>query len=300
MSLILNGTDGLSDVDGTAATPAIRGTDANTGIFFPAADTIAFSEGGTEAMRIDGSGNVGIGTSSPANKLHIKSNDNTQATGIGSFYSNNGTAALLIGFDRITGTNSTPANASLDLGTGSNPQSMRIEAGGNVLMNKSASSATTNGFEYSASTNNTLYITSDNDVAVLYRKTSNTAFGVLLTRSDVGGTATIVGAGYANGTFAAVSDINKKKNIEPARNYLEDLMKLQVVKYNWKTDEDNAPKELGWIAQEVEEIFPAMVSEIQGNKLLKKEIFLPMMLKAIQELKAELDTVKAELATLKA
>ena len=52
MSLILSGTDGLSDVDGTAATPAIRGTDANTGIFFPAADTIAFSEGGVESMRI--------------------------------------------------------------------------------------------------------------------------------------------------------------------------------------------------------------------------------------------------------
>jgi len=65
MSLILSGTDGLSDVDGTAATPAIRGTDANTGIFFPAADTIAFSEGGAEAMRIDSAGNVGIGTTSP-------------------------------------------------------------------------------------------------------------------------------------------------------------------------------------------------------------------------------------------
>jgi len=67
MSLILSGTDGLSDVDGTAATPAIRGTDANTGIFFPAADTIAFSEGGAEAMRIDSAGNVGIGTTSPVN-----------------------------------------------------------------------------------------------------------------------------------------------------------------------------------------------------------------------------------------
>jgi hypothetical protein len=64
MSLILNGTDGLSDVDGTAGTPAIRGTDANTGIFFPAADTIAFSEGGAEAMRIDSSGNVDIGATS--------------------------------------------------------------------------------------------------------------------------------------------------------------------------------------------------------------------------------------------
>jgi hypothetical protein len=65
MTLILSGTDGLSDVDGSASTPAIRGTDTNTGIFFPAADTIAFAEGGAEAMRIDSSANVGIGTTSP-------------------------------------------------------------------------------------------------------------------------------------------------------------------------------------------------------------------------------------------
>jgi hypothetical protein len=71
MSLILSGTDGLSDVDGSAGTPAIRGTDTNTGIFFPAADTIAFSEGGVEAMRIDSSGQVGIGTSSPFGKLDV-------------------------------------------------------------------------------------------------------------------------------------------------------------------------------------------------------------------------------------
>jgi len=61
MSLILSGTDGLSDVDGSAATPAIRGTDANTGIFFPAADTIAFAEGGAEVARFNSSGNFGLG-----------------------------------------------------------------------------------------------------------------------------------------------------------------------------------------------------------------------------------------------
>jgi len=64
MSLILDGTNGVSDIDGSAATPAIRGTDANTGIFFPAADTIAFAEGGTESMRIDSSGNVLVGLTS--------------------------------------------------------------------------------------------------------------------------------------------------------------------------------------------------------------------------------------------
>ena len=51
---------------GTAALPAITTTgDTNTGIFFPAADTIAFAEGGVEAMRINSSGNVGIGITTP-------------------------------------------------------------------------------------------------------------------------------------------------------------------------------------------------------------------------------------------
>ena len=57
---------------GSAAAPSISPTgDTNTGMFFPAADTIAFAEGGTEVMRIDSSGNVGIGTSSPSTKLNV-------------------------------------------------------------------------------------------------------------------------------------------------------------------------------------------------------------------------------------
>ena len=54
---------------GAVGTPAITTTgDTNTGIFFPAADTIAFAEGGAEAMRIDSSGNVLVGiTSARAN-----------------------------------------------------------------------------------------------------------------------------------------------------------------------------------------------------------------------------------------
>jgi hypothetical protein len=55
---------------GAVGTPSITTTgDTNTGIFFPAADTIAFAEGGVEAARFDSSGNLGIGTTSPTAKV---------------------------------------------------------------------------------------------------------------------------------------------------------------------------------------------------------------------------------------
>jgi hypothetical protein len=62
---------------GTAALPAITTTgDTNTGIFFPAADTIAFTEGGAEAARFNSSGYLGIGTSSPSSLLHVRGDGN--------------------------------------------------------------------------------------------------------------------------------------------------------------------------------------------------------------------------------
>ena len=69
----VNASGSVNEVPaGSASAPSIYPTgDTNTGIFFPAADTIAFTEGGAEAMRIDSSGNVGIGTTSPATKLDV-------------------------------------------------------------------------------------------------------------------------------------------------------------------------------------------------------------------------------------
>ena len=131
---------------GTAAAPAISPTgDTNTGIFFPAADTIAFSEGGAEAMRIDSSGNVGIGTTSPSQKLTVASEDtlggilvtgsNAPAirlndTTDGSTYSaifaqNNG--VLVIDADA----SNTAANSYLGLNVDSTER-LRINSSGNV------------------------------------------------------------------------------------------------------------------------------------------------------------------------
>jgi hypothetical protein len=58
---------------GAVGTPSITFTgDLNTGIYSPAADTLAFVEGGVEAMRIDSSGRLGIGTSAPTSTLHVQ------------------------------------------------------------------------------------------------------------------------------------------------------------------------------------------------------------------------------------
>ena len=75
-------TNGAVLPAGSAAAPAISPTgDSNTGIFFPAADTIAFAEGGSEAMRIDSSGNVGIGAT-PNNRLSVSGNASYVAANI--------------------------------------------------------------------------------------------------------------------------------------------------------------------------------------------------------------------------
>jgi hypothetical protein len=62
---------------GLVATPSLTFTgDLNTGMWSPAADTIAWSTAGAEAMRITSTGNVGIGTTSPLNKMVVSGGAN--------------------------------------------------------------------------------------------------------------------------------------------------------------------------------------------------------------------------------
>jgi hypothetical protein len=121
---------------GTVSAPAITTTgDTNTGIFFPAADTIAFAEGGVEAMRITSTGAVGIGTSSPSSFFTVDAGSNQEYfRGSG----NSGSARSLI-FTASTTTNAGDThnfNASSSTGVLSfstfNIERMRITSTGNV------------------------------------------------------------------------------------------------------------------------------------------------------------------------
>ena len=103
---------------GTAALPAITTTgDTNTGIFFPAADTIAFSEGGVESVRIDSNGNLLAGTTSDiigsvSNSIQAKASNachafyrvsSSAASGIGFFFSDSGSTQRTQAYFRVDG-----------------------------------------------------------------------------------------------------------------------------------------------------------------------------------------------------
>jgi hypothetical protein len=65
MAVVINGTTGITDVNGSAAAPAITGTDTDTGIFF-GTNTVSVSTNGTERLQIDASGNLGLGVTPSA------------------------------------------------------------------------------------------------------------------------------------------------------------------------------------------------------------------------------------------
>jgi hypothetical protein len=106
----------------------------------------------------------------------------------------------------------------------------------------------------------------------------------------------------ANNSYGGISDIKVKENIVDATPKLNDLLQVRVVNYNLKQSPDN--KQLGVIAQEIEQIFPNIVDESpdrdeDGNvletttKSVKYSVFVPMLIKALQEFKAEFDEYKS-------
>ena len=104
-----------------------------------------------------------------------------------------------------------------------------------------------------------------------------------------------------NGSYGTISDVKNKENIVDATPKLDKINQLQVRNFNFKGDD---LKQIGFIAQEFEQVFPSMVEEhkdtdAEGNDLgtttksIKTSVLVPILVKAIQELKAEFDAYKA-------
>ena len=113
----------------------------------------------------------------------------------------------------------------------------------------------------------------------------------------------------ANNSYGSLSDIKLKENIVDASPKLEDLCKVKVRNYNLKSDPNH--KQIGVIAQELEEVFSGLVEETPDRgendemletttKTVKYSVFVPMLIKAVQELNEKVEAQALEIATLKA
>ena len=299
MTLILSGTDGLSDVDGSAATPAIRGTDANTGIFFPAADTIAFAEGGAEVARFDSSGNLGIGTSSPSYKLDVRSSlavlDGSANIG---FYAN-GTS-----FTQVWQTFQSPNDLLIKTTAAkyiaflpNNTEAMRIDSSGNLLINRT--SALNSNWKVQidctsgASTSLVLNATT----------TSNTEAAYFRNPNGIVGNISISGSSTAYNTS---SDYRLKEAIAPMTGALAKVALLKPCTYKWKVDGSDGQ---GFIAHELDEVVPGCVTgekdavDANGNPQyqgIDTSFLVATLTAAIKEQQALITALTARIEALEA
>ena len=139
MPVTINGTTGVSGVDGSASTPAVRGSDTNTGVFYPAADVLAFTTNGTEDMRINAAGGVLVNTTTQTGSTRLVVADSSGAGQIRAIHSTG--SGLLISQVSASGDAAIQLqdNANLQFAT-NNSERMRIDSSGNVGIGTSSPS----------------------------------------------------------------------------------------------------------------------------------------------------------------
>ena len=82
-------------------------------------------------------------------------------------------------------------------------------------------------------------------------------------------------------SFTSTSDIDLKTNIKPINNAIEKVMQLKGVTFNWRRDDRPS---VGIIAQDVEKLFPELVSEVNGEKTVNYNGLIGVLIEAIKEL----------------
>jgi hypothetical protein len=229
-AMIMTGANNIALAAGAVGTPSLYANgDTNTGIFFPAADTIAFAEGGAEAMRINDAGEVLVGGSTSINAANgcltvqrtnddpyfaLFRNDTSIVNGnrIGNidWYVNDTTSntptrvAYILGVasgDHSAGSNPTDLTfATTASGSATVTERMRIDSSGKVgIGTTSPSQALTigNGGKIAlvrASATNTGFVYTDGNGTILESDTTNSD-PVILTSPGTGGTIRMSTAG---------------------------------------------------------------------------------------------------------
>ena len=285
------------------------------------ANPIAFyTNGATERMRIDSSGNVGIGTSSPASALDVRATSGvsmfrlTATTGTNAVYSRyeNTGGYLYLGRDNSSGTDFGSAYAAGIWSTGAYPmlfgtngaERMRITSGGNVLVGATsgvgsyrfyvkASSGAQGYLDTDGANTQLTFGQSGGDKAYIFTDNTNTRFYL---QSGTSG-----GVYLANGgtSWTSASDERVKENLEPIENGLTKIASLRAVTGNYINDETKKSKAF-LIAQDVQKVLPQAVDASNPDELgLQYADVIPLLVASIQELNAKVEQQAAEIALLK-
>jgi len=304
------GVTGVTTVQaGTAALPAITTTgDTNTGIFFPAADTIAFSEGGAEVMRIDSNGNLGVGTSSPNTRIQSTVGSNGSGVVVGLRLQNVGTTAgdgAKILFTAGTSTNGAGISstgvaldsADLRFDTGGSNERMRIDSSGNLLVG--TTSQLSSG-KFCISFNG-----GSLQGQVLRTTIGTTGSTYIQFENSAGATAGyIIHNGTTTVSYVTSSDYRLKEAIAPMTGALAKVAQLKPVTYKWKVDGSDGE---GFIAHELAEVCPIAVSrekdavDADGNPQyqgIDTSFLVATLTAAIQEQQALITTLTARITAL--